>query len=352
MTTNSLSSLHETAEAVRCELAQAVVGQQEVIDQLLAAILAGQHCLLEAAPGSAKRLLVSSWAKSLGLTFHRVHCTPDLTAHELLARALADASRQSVASLGQATLPHVLLIDDISRLPAATRVVVQQAMQDGGGGHADQSFVVPDPFIVLATKYRQEDEPADVADEPRDDRYMLKIVLRSPSYHDEFHVSDAPLVGPEAIQPVADADRLRQFQEVARQVVAPVHVVHYALRLVRSTRIHDGRPPDFAYEWIGIGAGPRASHHLLTAAKMRAAWAGRDFAAIEDVQAMVHASLRHRLVANQNARSNGVTPDRIIDRLVYEIPVRIEGDDQPAVAGETPQFDLTSDEPWLGDTAD
>jgi len=349
MTSATLAALNDAAQAIREELAGVVVGQQEVIDQLMVAILAGQHCLLEATPGSAKNLLVASLAKTLGLEFHRVHCTPDLSPAELTSLAIGGANEQTGDADEAATLPHVLLVDDISRLVPASRVVIQQAMLDGVVRLAGQRITVPAPFIVLATKYRQDEEPADVADEPRDDRYMLKIAVRFPSYHDEFHVSDTPPTGqPRAIRQVLNAGQLLQFQQIARGVVAPAHVVHYALRLVRSTRVHEGQTPDFAYEWIGTGAGPRASHHLLTAAKMRAALGGRDFAGIEDVQAMIHSALRHRLVTNQNARANGITPDRIIDRLVYEIPVRIEGDDEPAALGDAPKFDVTSDDPWMG----
>jgi len=366
MSTATLTSLHDAAQAVRQMIARKVVGQHEVIDQLLVAILAGQHCLLESAPGSARNTLAASLAQALGFRFHRVHCTTDLQPHELIEAALWSADHSTRAANGRATtaescqaeptdrltLPNMLLVDDVSRLMPSARVVLDQAMTDGKALHKDRQVRVPQPFIVLATKYRQEDEPADVVDEPRDDRYMLKIAVRFPDYHEEFQVTDASLMTANSeleIEPVVDAWQVVQFQEVAKAVVAPAHVIHYALRLVRSTRVIESQPPDFAYEWIGIGAGPRASHHLLIAAKMRAAWAGREFAAIEDVQAMAHSVLRHRLVANQNARSNGITPDRIIDRLIYEIPIRIEGDDDPPAVGDTPKFDVTSDEQWIGE---
>jgi len=119
------------------------------------------------------------------------------------------------------------------------------------------------------------------------------------------------------------------------------------MRLVRSTRVHEDHTPDFAFEWINTGAGARASHHLLIAAKMKAAMEGRDFAGIEDVQSMIHSTLRHRLVTNKNARANGITPDRVISRLIYEVPVRIEGDDEPAIPGDAPKFDVTSDDQWM-----
>lgn len=335
--------------AIREELAGVVVGQQEVVDQLMVALLAGQHCLLEAAPGSAKNLLAASLAKALGLRFHRVHCTPDLSPWELILQAMGRTDGQSDKAAEAATLPHVLLVDDVSRLVPAAHVVIQQAMLEGVVNLEGQRFIVPAPFIVLATKYRRDEEPADVADDPRDDRYMLKIAVRFPSYHHEFHLTDTPLAGEtRAIQQILNAQQLLAFQQLARGVVAPAHVVHYALRLVRSTRVHEGQTPDFAYEWIGMGAGPRASHHLLTAAKMRAALGGRDFAGIEDVQAMIHCVLRHRLVTNRNARANGITPDRVVDRLVYEIPVRIAGDDEQATPGEAPKFDATSDDQWMG----
>jgi len=348
MSSTTLTEIKDAADAIRQELTRIVVGQEEIIEHLMVAILAGQHCLLEAAPGSAKNLLASSLARTLGLSFHRVHCTPDLSPAELISRAILASNEHGVADDESSTLPHMLLIDDISRLVPATRVVIQQSIQDGAVNLDGRQFVIPAPFIVLATKYRQDEERADVADELRDDRYMLKIAVRFPSYHDEFHLADTPpTCEPHEIGNVLDAKQLVQFQQTARGVVAPAHVVHYAMRLVRSTRVHESETLDFAFEWIGTGAGPRASHHLLIAAKMRAALEGRDFAGIEDVQAMIHSTLRHRLVTNKNARTNGITPDRVIDRLVYEIPVRIEGDDTPAIPGFTPKFDVASDDQWL-----
>lgn len=243
----------------------------------------------------------------------------------------------------------MLLVDDISRLVPETQVVLQQIMQDRVFSLEGQQIVTPEPFIVLAAKYRQDEERADVGDEPRDDRYMLKIAFRNPSYLDEFQVIDAPSTTskPHHVGQVLDAGQLVQFQQAAGGVVAPAHVIHYVMRLVRSTRVHQDETPDFAFEWIATGAGPRASHHLLIAAKMRAALDGRDFAGIEDVQAMIHSTLRHRMITNKNARDNGITPDRVISRLLYEIPIRIEGDDAPAVAGDAPKFDVTSDDQWM-----
>jgi MoxR-like ATPase len=304
--------------------------------------------LLEATPGSGKNMLVAALAEALGLSFCRVHCTEDLSPAELISQVFLASSEHRGAADAASTLPHILLVDDISRLTPATRVVCQQAMQDGGVSFDGQRLATPTPFMVLATKYRQDEELADVANEPRDDRYMLKIAFRNPSYEDEFQVTDTPATcEPHHIGQVLDAGQLAQFQHIARGVVAPAHVVHYVMRLVRSTRVHEDQIPDFAFEWIATGAGPRASHHLLIAAKMRAAMDGRDFAGIEDVQAMIHSVLRHRLVTNQNARANGITADRVISRLIYEIPVRIEGDDAPAVAGAAPKFDVTSDDQWM-----
>jgi MoxR-like ATPase len=348
MSSTPLIDMNDAADAVRQELARFAVGQEEVIDHLLVAILAGQHCLLEATPGSGKNRLAASLAKVLGLSFFRVHCSTDLRPAELISQ-LALASNDHGGTAGaSSSLPHMLLVDDISRLVPETHVVLQQIMQDGVVCFEGQQFVTPAPFIVLAAKYRPDEERADVADEPRDDRYMLKIAFRNPSYRDEFQVIDAPpTCQPHHVAQVLDPGQLVQFQQTARGVVAPAHVIHYVMRLVRSTRVHEAETPDFSFEWIGTGAGPRASHHLVIAAKMRAALNGRDFAGIEDVQAMIHGTLRHRLVTNKNARANGITPDRVISRLIYEIPVRIEGDDEPAVAGDAPKFDVTSDDQWM-----
>ncbi len=178
--------------------------------------------------------------------------------------------------------------------------------------------------MIVATQYPVHDGHENraertIADEYHDDRFMLKIKIAYPDEADEFRLAMTMSAVPqESLEQVVGIDELRGFRTLVREVEAPPEIVNYILRLVRSTRIHEGETPDFIYEWVDFGAGPRATHHLTLAAKVRAAMYGREKISVEDVRAVIHPILRHRIVTNRNATSSGVTVDRVIKRLLYE----------------------------------
>jgi MoxR-like ATPase len=345
------SALQNSFEQIQEQLAQTLVGQEEVVEQLMVALLAGGHCLFEGAPGAARALTVAKLSSILGLSFSRVCCTSELQPEELVgARWQSSAGPTAAAAAGDEVyygprpaatgpstgatsdagplLANVVFLDDASRLSPKAAAVIQQAILEMEVYVGNCRYLLPDPHVVLAATYT--DQEPDLRIEPRDDRYMMKISIRFPSYQDEYRIAEIAS-GPVMpnVEPVLTPDELLELRRRVREVELPPYVLHHALRLVRATRVHEGETPDFIYEWVQSGAGTRAAHALALAAKVRAALHGRSAAQTADIHAMAHPVLRHRLVTNHNARSNGVTVDRVINRLLYEIPERVEGDEHP-----------------------
>jgi len=320
-----LEHLQSAFAAIREQLAKAVVSQDLVIEQTMIALLAQGHCLYEGPAGAAKSLVAASLARVLGLRFDRVRCTPELTPQDIVGLGAAPTGSSEVAG---PIFANVVLVDDFGRLSAASDALIQQAIQENRVVLDGRRHGLADPFMILATRY-PEFEATDSIVEHHDDRFMMKIVFAYPAYDEEFALAEK-LAMPEPVeleQVVAQED-LAKLRQVTSLIAAPPHVIHYALRLVRATRIHEGDTPDFIYEWVDFGAGPRAAHHLTLAAKIRAGLYGRTEATTEDVKAVAHPILRHRIITNSNARATGVTIDRVIRRLLYEIEERQEGDEQ------------------------
>lgn len=312
----------EIASGLRNEVAKVVVGRDEIVEQLLIATLAGGHCLLEGPPGVARSLLAASFARALGLDFDRVRCTGALSPEQLLGDG--DGSGVNRGPLAA----NVVVIDDYPRLSEATDSVIRQAVNEGEVTMELRRFPLPQPQLIVATRYVESDEDIGPV-ELRDDRFMFHLAIGYPAYHDEYEMADsASAPDSKPTSPVSSAAELLELREVVRHAELPPHVIHYALRLARATRIHEAETPDFVYEWISVGAGPRAVHYLTLAAKIRAALHGRSAATTDDVQAIAPPTLRHRILRNQNARENGITIDKVISRLLYEIPDREEGDDR------------------------
>jgi MoxR-like ATPase len=319
----------EWFQAICTESAKAVLGQSELIEQLLITVLCREHALLEGPAGTAKWSAVEALGKTLGLSSWRIRCSPDLTPDDLLGRsALTDPWRYSL-----------LLVDNVDVLAAKVRNIVQQAMCDRVVDTREERHAVPDPFVVFATRYRSEQPPSPELADPYDDRFMFQIEVSYPSYHQEYSVAAAKSRSSgEHVGPVLAAEQLESWRSLVPRMEAPPSVVHYAVRLVRATRVHEGENPDFIYEWVHRGASPRAAHYLVLAAKARATLVGRTAASHDDVQAMCRPVLRHRILVNQNARIHGIGADRVIQRLVDEVPPRIVGDESIPAPGESFTF--------------
>ena len=319
-------AVRQSFEQIRHELSKTLIGQDAVVEQLMIALLAEGHCLFEGPPGVARSLAAASLARVLGLTFDRIRCTPDLTPHDIIGLG---AAPQGTGEVPGPIFANIVLVDDFTRLRPRSDALIQQAIQQDQIVLDGRRYVLAEPFLLLATRY-PDNEELDPITEHHDDRFMMKVAIGYPEYDDEFELAEVMSsadVGPPE-QVVASHD-LQAFRDVARHVEVAPPAVHYALRLVRATRVHEGETPDFVYEWVEFGAGPRAAHYLVLAAKTRAALHGRNEVDHDDIKAVAHPVLRHRIITNRNARSNGVTVDRVIRRLLYDTPERAPGDEAP-----------------------
>ena len=328
----ALDTLQAAYGSVRSELGKVIVGQGQVIEQLLIAIFAQGHCLLEGVPGLAKTLMVSTLARALQLQLSRVQFTPDLMPADMTGTEVIQENRSTgergFKFLSGPIFANIILADEINRTPPKTQAALLEAMQERQVTIGGQRHALPTPFFVLATQNPIEQEGTYPLPEAQQDRFMFKVFVKYPSYDEEFRIAETttadlrPLVG----NVLSGPDILR-LQQLVRRVPAAPFVVHYALRLVRATRVHEGDVPAFVSEWVSWGAGPRGVQFLLLAGKARALLNGRFFVTTDDIRAVAHPVLRHRVITNFNAESSGISPDKVIDRLIESVPERRPGDE-------------------------
>jgi len=268
------------------------------------AIFARGHCLLEGVPGLAKTLMVSTLAKTLNLDFSRIQFTPDLMPSDIVGTEVIQEDKTTGSRefkfLQGPVFSNIVLADEINRTP---------------------------PFFVLATQNPIEQEGTYTLPEAQQDRFMFKVYVKYPSYDEEFQIAATTTsdVSAEVNQVLSGEDIIR-LQDLVRRVPVPAHLIHFALRIVRATRVLEGDCPEFVQESISWGAGPRGVQNLLLGCKARAVLEGRSYATTEDLRAVAKPVLRHRVITNFNAESSGITSDDIIDRLLAEIPERSDGD--------------------------
>jgi len=309
---------------IRDELGKIIVGQQAVIDELLIGLLARGHCMLEGVPGLAKTLLISSLSKTLSLSFSRIQFTPDLmpsdiTGTEIIEEDKGTGTRQLRFVKGP-VFANVILADEINRTPPKTQAALLEAMQENQVTAAGFTHKLPRPFFVLATQNPIEQEGTYPLPEAQLDRFMLKILVGYPSEEEELSIVRLTTAPSEAaLQRVLDATQVHTLQELVRKVPCADHVMRFALRLARMTRPDNPGAPRYVKDYIAWGAGPRASQFLVLAAKARALIAGRYHASTDDIVELAHPILRHRIVTNFNAEADGISPDKIIDRLLNDV---------------------------------
>ena len=327
----ALEKLSEAYKSVRGELSKVIVGQNEVIEQLMIAIFARGHCLLEGVPGLAKTLMISTLARTLNLDFSRIQFTPDLMPSDIVGTEVIQEDKTTGSRefkfLQGPVFSNIVLADEINRTPPKTQAALLEAMQEkqvtiGGERHA-----LPSPFFVLATQNPIEQEGTYTLPEAQQDRFMFKVFVKYPSYDEEFQIAATTTsdISTDVNQVLSGEDILR-LQDLVRRVPVPSHLIHFALRIVRATRVLEGDCPEFIQESVSWGAGPRGVQNLLLGCKARAVLEGRSYATTEDLRAVAKPVLRHRVITNFNAESSGITSDDVIDRLLAEIPERSEGD--------------------------
>jgi MoxR-like ATPase len=320
----TLERLRAAHARVRQQLERVIVGQSRVVDQILIAILSRGHCLLVGVPGLAKTLLVSSLARTLELSFNRIQFTPDLmpgdiTGTDLLHVDAATNERQFRFAPGP-VFANVVLADEINRTPPKTQAALLESMMEGQVTVGGRRHPLPSPFFVLATQNPIEQEGTYPLPEAQLDRFMFMVRVDYPTLDEEREIlrrtTGAPVSEPSA---VLTAEELTEVQRAVRGVPVADHVLDYALALTRGTRVRSDAPLAFLRQWVTWGAGPRASQFLVLGAKAHAALAGRDHVAIEDIKAVAHPVLRHRIVTNFSAAAEGISSDQIIDRLLSEV---------------------------------
>ena len=322
--TASLDRLRQAHQRMRTELHRVIVGQDDVIDQLLLAILTRGHCLLVGVPGLAKTLLIASLAKTLELSFNRIQFTPDLMPGDITGTDLLHidpgTNQREFRFVPGPVFANVVLADEINRTPPKTQAALLESMMEkqvtvGGRRHA-----LPSPFFVLATQNPIEQEGTYPLPEAQLDRFMFMVQVGYPTLEEEREILRRTTGGASVeLSRVLGAAELAEMQEAVRGVPMADHVYDYALALTRGTRVRSDAPLPFLRDWVSWGAGPRASQFLVLGAKAHAALEGRKHVAVEDGRAIVHPVLRHRIVTTFQASAEGITPDIIIDRLVAEV---------------------------------
>jgi MoxR-like ATPase len=281
--------------------------------------------LLEGVPGLAKTLLVSTLARSLNLTFSRIQFTPDLMPADITGTDIIEENRSTgqreLRFLAGPIFSHVILADEINRTPPKTQAALLEAMQERQVTVGRIRHQMSDPFLVLATQNPIEQEGTYPLPEAQQDRFMFKVLVSYPNFEEEFEVARRTTSTATAeVRAVLSPEEILQLQELVRAVPISDHLIRYTLALVRQTRVGERGAPEFAREQLAWGAGPRATQFLILGAKARALVHGRPHVAIEDITALAKPVLRHRIVVNFAAESDGVTTDQVIEKLLDVTP--------------------------------
>jgi MoxR-like ATPase len=313
-----IKAAHET---IVQEVSKVIVGQRQVINEMLISLLARGHCLLIGVPGLAKTLLISTLARVLHLKFSRIQFTPDLMPSDITGTEIIEddvsTGRKAFKFVRGPVFANIVLADEINRTPPKTQAALLQAMQEHEVTAAGETYKLDEPFFVLATQNPIEQEGTYPLPEAQLDRFMFNLWVDYPSPEEEKQIVKTTTSGREALlKVVLDAARILELQKLVREVPVADNVVDYAVNLVRQTRPNENGVPQFVKDWISWGAGPRASQYLILGAKTRAILDGRPTPDIDDVRAVAKPVLRHRIVTNFNADAENVNAVMIVERLL------------------------------------
>jgi MoxR-like ATPase len=307
------------------ELGKVIVGQEEVIDQVLVAVLARGHCLLEGVPGLAKTLLVSSLAEALHMSFHRIQFTPDLMPTDISGTDVLQEDpithERSYVFVKGPIFANILLADEINRTPPKTQAAMLEAMQERIISAGGKDYALPNPFFVLATQNPLEQEGTYPLPEAQLDRFLLHIKVDYPSHAEEWDIARRVTSGQaEKIEAIITGDEIIKAQQLVQRMPICDQVVGYACAIVRASRPNQPEAPDFVNQWVNWGAGPRGVLSLITCAKARALLNGRYHPTIDDIKAIMTPALRHRLAPNYTGLANGIDSEKLIQMLIDAIP--------------------------------
>jgi MoxR-like ATPase len=321
----AVENLHAAYRRITDELAKVIVGQEQVIEEMLVAMFARGHCLLVGVPGLAKTLIIRTVAQTMSLKFSRIQFTPDLMPSDITGTEVIQEDKlsgtRSLKFLPGPIFANVILADEINRTPPKTQAALLEAMQEHQVTVGGVTHPVPEPFFVLATQNPIEQEGTYPLPEAQLDRFMFNVFVDYPSEDEELEIvkrttTDTDVV----IEPMLTAEEIEQLTAIVRKVPVADHVARYALRLARLSRSNQPDAPDFVREYVTWGAGPRASQYMVLGAKARAVLLGRQFVNHEDIRAVALPVLRHRIRTNFNADAEGITSEEIIQKLIAAVP--------------------------------
>ena len=321
----SIAKLGTAYQSIRDQMSKVIVGQDDVIEQLLIALFSRGHCLLEGVPGLSKTLMISTLARCLSMSFARIQFTPDLMPADITGTDVLqenrDTGKREFRFITGPLFHNMVLADEINRTPPKTQAALLEAMQERQVTVGQTRHVLADPFFVLATQNPIEQEGTYSLPEAQKDRFMFKVFVKYPSFAEERQIAKRTTsLQSDIITQVLDAEEILALQRLVRQVPASDHVVDYALALVRQTRVGEAGIPKFVTEQLSWGAGPRAVQFLLLGGKARALLNGRTYVSTDDIQALAAPVLRHRIVVNFSAESEGITSDQVIAQLIKSTP--------------------------------
>ena len=298
------------------EIAKVIVGQDDVVQEVLISIFCNGHCLLVGVPGLAKTLLVQTIADSLGLNFNRIQFTPDLMPSDIVGAEILDENRKFKFVKGP-LFANIILADEINRTPPKTQSALLEAMQERSVTNAGTRYDLDKPFFVLATQNPIEQEGTYPLPEAQLDRFMFNVLLEYPSYEEELQIVKQTTVKSNlTLETIMSAEQIMHYQEVITKLPVTDNVLQYAVSLVAKTRPNSDKATDVVKQFIEWGAGPRASQFMIKAAKCHAAINGKYAPDIEDVKAVAKPILRHRIVKNYKAEAEGMSVDQIIESIL------------------------------------
>jgi len=324
---DAIRKLRDAFNEIKAQMAKVIVGQDQVIEELLIALFSRGHCILEGVPGLAKTLMISTLSKTLSLAFSRIQFTPDLMPSDITGTEVIEENRttghREFRFLEGPLFANVILADEINRTPPKTQAALLEAMQERQVTVGRVRHRLADPFFVLATQNPIEQEGTYPLPEAQQDRFMFKVFVKYPSFGEEFDIArrTTALIS-EELNPVLAGDQILDLQRLVRKVPVTDHVINYTLALVRQTRVGEAGTPKFVKDWLSWGAGPRAVQYLILGGKARALLYGRAHVQCEDIQALAYPVLRHRILTNFTAASEGVTTDVVVKKLLEETPSR------------------------------
>jgi MoxR-like ATPase len=314
--------IRQGRDRIAKELSKTIVGQKEVIEQLLICLFSGTHCLITGAPGLAKTLLVRSVSQVFHLDFRRIQFTPDLMPADITGtEILEEEDGKRVMKFVQGPVfANVILADEINRTPPKTQAALLEAMQEHQVTAAGRRYALPEPFFVLATQNPIEMEGTYPLPEAQLDRFMFNVLIDYLPFEDELQVVlDTTSKRPEPIEPLFSGEDILKFHEMVRRMPIAREVAGYAVKLVNASRPGREGAPDFINQWVSWGAGLRAAQMLVLGAKARALISGQSHVSNDDIRALVHPVMRHRIVLSYKAEAEGISMDQCISRLIAEV---------------------------------